>query len=74
MPPVNKDTGGSLDARKPAGFLTIAARIEVHDRHAFCTEIIEQALIARAGLVQATRGRNDDQVGLIAAGHLHEPL
>ena len=72
LPPVKKMPLASRDARKAARFLAVAARVEVHDVDAARAELAEELLVALAGLVRAARGRDHDDVGVVAAGLAHE--
>ena len=67
-----EDAGGLLQALEPARLLAVAARVEVHHVDAARAELAEQLLVAAARLVRAARGRDHDDVGVVAAGDLHE--
>ena len=62
-----EDSARLRDARETARFLAVAARVEVHDVDAARAELAEEFLVALAGFVRAARGRDHDDVGVVAA-------
>src|SRR5262245_25261803 len=67
-----EDAGGILDAVEASLLLAVAPRVEVHDVDAARAELAEEPLVAAAGLVRAARGRDHDDVGVVAARDRHE--
>ncbi len=72
LPPVKKMPVASVRRCKPARFLAVAARVEIHHVDAPRAEFAEQFFVARPGFVRAARGRDHDDVGDLAAGLAHE--
>ena len=72
LPPVKKMPRGVLQALEAARFLAVAARVEVHHVDPARAELAEDLLVAAARLVRAARGRDHDDVGVVAARGLHE--
>src|SRR6266436_47710 len=72
--PGEEDAARFLDALEASLLLAVAAGIEIHDGHARRADVREHLLVARAGLVHAAGGGDDDDVGLLGARDAHEAL
>ena len=72
--PGEEDAACFLDALEASLLLAVAAGIEIHDGHARRADVREHLLVARARLVHAAGGGNDDDVGLRSARDAHEAL
>ncbi len=71
LPPVKKMPVASSRRRSRPGSWR-RARVEVQRGDAGGAELAEELLVARAGLVQPARGRDDDDVRVAAARDAHE--
>src|SRR4030095_13674364 len=61
-----------LEPAQAVRLLAVAARIEVHHRHALGAQLAEQGFVARCGLVYAAPRPDHDDIGVLAAGDLDE--
>ena len=74
IPARKEDSAGLLEAPETPGLLTVAAGIKVHHGDFRRSDLLEDLLIAGAGLVHAACRRDDDDVCIRAAGNAHEAL
>jgi hypothetical protein len=74
LPPVKNTPLGTRDAIQAIALRAVAARIEIHRADVGGTEFAEDPLVTRAGVLQATGGRQHHDVGIFSTTQFNESL